>query len=89
MKTEIELFDDVIDIEIEYGWQNDSMDYEWWGHSESIEGDDYPVIESITWDESQYTQEQNDQIRDYLSQEKTIKKLDKQLCEYINRENQW
>lgn len=86
---EIEILEKEIDIELNYRWDNDSMDYEFWGHKESIEGDDYPVIEEIKWNESEFTPEENEIIRKYVYSEEVIEKLDKKLADYIKFENEW
>ena len=76
-KTKINFLDQDIEFELDYYIENDSMDYEWWGHKESIKSENYPVIEFIKWDESKFTIEENKQISDYVWDEKQIEQFEK------------
>lgn len=57
-------------VDVEFGcdfrWDNDSMDYEWWGSRESINGDNYAVLEEINWDKTKHTEEENKAITAFL-----------------------
>lgn len=41
--------------------------YEYWGSQEYDAGEDYPVVEEMTWDNSLYTEEENNIIQEEIN----------------------
>lgn len=74
--------EDYLDIEFEANpsWEDDSFDYEYGGVSSTQYYPPYAILEELPiWDESRYTEEQNNIIREALNNPKEYEKIEEQI----------
>jgi len=71
-----------VEFTVEWSMSNDGIGaYEYWGCSGYDSGRDYVDIESIEWDESLYTPEENKWIYEDLE------KAEEYICEQLMKSN--
>ena len=87
-EIEIPLKDDLtllVEISGDAKWENDGIGpYEYWGFKGFDHGHTYLVIEEITWDKEQFTQEENQIIEIYIS--KNFEELELLLTKKAEKE---
>jgi DNA mismatch repair ATPase MutS len=84
--AEIELEDDILDVEFtgELTLENDGIgSYEYWGAKCYDEGTDYFELQSLEWDKTLYTEEQNQHIQSYIDAEENWRMIDEKMNESL------
>jgi hypothetical protein len=84
--VEIELEDDILEVEFtgELSLENDGIgSYEYWGAKFYDAGTNYFQLQDLTWDTTQYTDEQNKAIQEYVDNSDNWSAIEEKMSESL------
>ena len=87
LTIEVEHEERILDVLVtcEFSIENSGIGaYEFWGHKQFDRGSDFVSIDSVEWDKSIFSVEENAAIEAHLAQKDCESKLEEELLKIVN-----
>ena len=73
-----------VPLKVEYHFENDGIgSYEYWGSPQYDAGQNYCVVDNITWDPNAYLSDINAELKEYLEDQVKYDEITEVLAEII------